>query len=312
MTDRVFFDRGFNDPMKQPSADRLGDFACTRRLTDRVIRVDSNSQEDDVLDLPVSELRDGDFPNRHDTTLGLTHPEIIEFIESMLLANPDLKPDKDARPCQRAHSVYLPQHYEARYAYPLVVWLHGDGGTDQDLSELMPQISDRNYIGLAVRGDRTMEQGFGWSLNTDSLNTLVSDIRSLVTSLRRQYHIHSERIYLAGFESGATAAVEVMFKQPEWFGGVLSLNGRFPNSVEPNVLTEELRDKRILLTMSTGQQKSLVGEVVAAGQVLYGAGMKVGTRVYQDTGVRPSKKMLRDIDHWLMDGICTDAGNTVA
>ena len=288
MNEHSYFDSQSDDAAGQPSRYQDG-FACSHRMLDLT----------HTLDAAPERIADADAV--HDWPV---HPEILELLETLLESNPKLQPGKEARGCERPHAVYRPEHYEPAYAYPLVVWLHGDGGSEADLRRVMPQISNRNYIGVALRGNTSLEKGHGWSLDEAGMTSLIEDVRAVAVSLRREYHIHSERIYLAGFGSGATAAVEVMLRQPEWFGGVLSLNGGLPKIDPPLGSLEELKDKRILIATSINSQSTKVGDVVATGRLLYAAGMRVGTRVYQDSGHKPSKKMLRDIDSWLMDDIC--------
>ena len=55
---------------------------------------------------------------------------------------------KGDNPC----AVFAPMHYEPNYAYPLVVWLHGAGGSERELPEIMCNVSPQNYIGIAFRG----------------------------------------------------------------------------------------------------------------------------------------------------------------
>lgn len=232
------------------------------------------------------------------------HPEIVELIESLLAADPDLQPGSEITAAERPHAVFLPEHYEAGYAYPLVVWFHSDGATESEVGEVMPLISDRNYLGVALRGNVAVGEGFGWSADAVDSTTLIQDVRAIVTSLRRQYHIHSERIYLAGFGTGATTALQVMLRKPEWFGGVISFSGELPDTDTARLSLDDLKDKRILLTASLSASATRVGDVVAAGRLLYSAGIQVGTRVYQGGETRPTSKMLRDLNSWLMDDIC--------
>ena len=288
MTERSYFDSQSDDASEQPSRYQ-GNFACSRRMVDLTHTLDT-----------VPERTNG-VVSGHDWVV---HPEILELLETLLEANPEMQPGKEARGCERPHAVYLPEHYEAAYAYPLVVWFHDEGGSEADLRRVMPQISNRNYIGVALRGNALLEKGHGWSLDETGITSLVENVRAVSVSLRREYHIHSERIYLAGYGSGATAAFEVMLRQPEWFGGVLSLNGGLPKIDQPLERLPDLKDKRILIATSVNSPITKIGDVVAAGRLLYAAGMQVGTRVYQDSGHKPSKKMLRDIDSWLMDDIC--------
>src|SRR5688572_27524759 len=46
---------------------------------------------------------------------------------------------------------FTPMHYEPNYAYPLLVWLHGDHGDQQQLKRIMPLVSMRNYVAVAPR-----------------------------------------------------------------------------------------------------------------------------------------------------------------
>lgn len=282
MTDYSFESQ--SDDAKSGFEDR---FAFARRMVDLSHPIESEPEEpESILDnLPA-------------------HPEIVELIESILVANPSVLPAGEAPECQREHAVFIPEHYEAGYAYPLIVWFHGDGSSEAELAEVMPAISDRNYIGVALRGSLKSASGYAWSASDADTMTLQNDVRAIVTSLRRQYHIHSERIFLAGFGSGATTAIQLMLNKPEWFGGVISFSGQLPVPDAPLEHAEELRDKRILLATSLGSTTTRVGDVVAAGRILYSAGMQVGTRVYQDVKSTPTGKMLRDLDLWLMDGIC--------
>lgn len=48
------------------------------------------------------------------------------------------------------HSFFVPLHYEANYAYPLVVWLHGPCDNHRQLRQVMPHVSMRNHVGVAV------------------------------------------------------------------------------------------------------------------------------------------------------------------
>src|ERR1700745_55829 len=46
----------------------------------------------------------------------------------------------------------LPPGYEPNYPYPLVVFLHGHGGSDEQILRLAPRLSRRNYICIGLRG----------------------------------------------------------------------------------------------------------------------------------------------------------------
>lgn len=49
------------------------------------------------------------------------------------------------------HCLFSPIHYEAGYAYPLIVWLHGPGDNENQLRTVLPLVSMRNYIAVGPR-----------------------------------------------------------------------------------------------------------------------------------------------------------------
>lgn len=282
MTERSFF----NFDWESGDSDRLEPTPWGRRFQDL-----TPPAEDTILDGTFDE---DELP---------THGEIIELIET--LHSGESSPFLTRPKSGRAHSVHLPDHYEAGYAYPLVVWFHGDGSSEVELSSVMPSISERNYIGLALRGDVRCGDGYRWSTTEEALRELTDDVESLVLSLRRERHIHSERIYLAGFGSGAAAAMELILHKPEWFGGAACFYGSSPKPAISQRQANELRDKQVLLAASANSRTGNAREVIAAGRLLNSSGARIGTRFYQDFGTTPTRKMLSDINHWLMDDVCS-------
>ena len=99
--------------------------------------------------------------------------------------------------------------------------------------------------------------------------------------------------------------MELILQKPEWFGGAACFCGAFPELHIPKRRQRELRNKRVLLATAANSRTCKVGDVVAAGRLLYSSGMQIGTRVYQDAGSTPSSKMLSDINHWFMDDVCS-------
>lgn len=57
-------------------------------------------------------------------------------------------PSVGASTCQQ-QSLFVPLHYESNYAYPLLVWLHGPNDGHQQIKQIMPHISVRNYVAVA-------------------------------------------------------------------------------------------------------------------------------------------------------------------
>jgi phospholipase/carboxylesterase len=203
------------------------------------------------------------------------------------------------------HALCVPQGYEPNYPYPLLIWLHGTGGNEHELTELMPDISDRNYFGLSLRGPlpaKFAPGGFYWSDRTADLDDLQADIYEMVCLLRRTYHIHSERIFVAGHDDGAATALHLLLRKPEWFAGAIAFGGRFPRQPRALKRFRKLQEKRVLMGVGARDRLVSVADMVHVSRLYHAAGIDVTTRVY-DAAHEVTREMLRDIDAWIQEGI---------
>lgn len=203
------------------------------------------------------------------------------------------------------HAIALPDVYETGYNYPLIVWFHGTGGSEEDIFRVLPEISERNYLAMSLRGDREVDGGYEWSTADQGATALAEKLEAAIDRMAEKFGIHRDRVYLAGVGSGGTTALEILLEKPEAFAGVASLGGTFPALDLPLARFRGLRGRRVLLTTTNESTESKIGDLVTAGRLLYSAGVQVATRVYQSQGAVTERKMLREIDHWIMDGIAS-------
>src|SRR5438067_11518859 len=147
---------------------------------------------------------------------------------------------------------FLPENYEPRYPYPLLVFFHAQGGNEEQILRLAPRLSRRNYISIGLRGPVSLgtrpdgQKRFSWG--DGATVSLVEDymIRA-VEQTRLNYHVHSERIYLAGFAEGATMAYRMALTFPDKIGGVISLSGAMPRHDRPLFRLPEVRGLRVFI-----------------------------------------------------------------
>ncbi|MFH5802991.1 hypothetical protein [Alienimonas sp. DA493] len=195
-------------------------------------------------------------------------------------------------------AVAVPEGYEAGYAYPLVVWLHDTGSSEHTLHAVMRGVSDRNYLGLSVRGaacGAAGGTGFGWS---DRAVCDVADrLPALVAAVKAEWNVHTERVYLAGLGSGADAAAALLSARPEWFAGAALLaGGTLPPS---NLPADALAGKRLLLCGEDGRRSA--PSVLAAAAGWRETGARAEVRLTADAPL--STNSLRALDRWLMAGV---------
>jgi len=200
---------------------------------------------------------------------------------------------------------FLPTGYEPKYPYPLLVFFHGHGGNEQQILRLAPRLSRRNYICIGLRGPKFLGQradgrrGFSWG-QTGDLDTLIEDyVFRAVELTQRNYHVHSERIYLAGICEGATLAYRLGLSFPERFGGMISLNGARTRRGGPLFRLPEVRQLRVFI--GHGIANSVVPLSLAREdyRLFYAAGMPLEMHTYP-ANHRLHPDMLRDVNRWIM------------
>lgn len=199
--------------------------------------------------------------------------------------------------------VFAPMHYEPNYAYPLVVWLHGDGANERQLVKLMPQISLRNYVGVAPRGpaERSLRgKAFGWSLRGAGVAEAEQRVFELIEAVGRRYHVARRRVFLAGADAGGTVALRIALTYPDRFAGALSFGGPFPAGGTPLVRLEEARRLPLFIAYDGGATDFDSARLDEQIRLFYTACMQVMLRSYPPRS-HLGRQMLADADRWMME-----------
>jgi phospholipase/carboxylesterase len=202
---------------------------------------------------------------------------------------------------------FLPTGYEPNYPYPLLVFFHGHGGCEEQVLRLAPRLSRRNYVCIGLRGLELLgpraDGRLGYTWGDGQYDTVVEDyVLRAIEQTRRHYHIHSERIYLAGFCEGATLAYRLGLSYPERFGGVISLNGCLPRGGRPLFRLPQVRQLRVLIGHGIANPYVPLALAEADFRLFYTAGLGVRMHTYPATH-RLHPDMLRDVNRWVME-IC--------
>lgn len=213
--------------------------------------------------------------------------------------------DHAVRPACRP-AAFCPLHYECGYAYPLIVWLHDEGSSEQDLRRVMPRISLRNYVAVGPRGTQRICSKAGactWSQDADGIELAVERVHESIEFVRGQLNVSKKRIFIAGRGAGGTMALRIAFLHPEWFAGAVSLDGLLPRAGQPLCRVSELRELPLLLSTRMDPSGAGEAELCRDLRLLHTAGMSVSLRHYRgDESVVP--RMLGDMDRWIMRLIC--------
>jgi phospholipase/carboxylesterase len=200
------------------------------------------------------------------------------------------------------HCLLAPLHYEPNYAYPLLVWLHGPGGSEREVSRVMPLVSLRNYAATSIRGPAEADRGYDWPQSPDAIQAAEQRIGEAVCRARERYNIHRERVFLCGRESGGTMAMRLALRHADRYAGAVSFNGPFPAGQAPLVNLSAARKSRLLIAHCRDSGCYPIERLCDELSLFHAAGMSVTLRQYP-CGNELTTQMLHDMDVWLMEQI---------
>ena len=201
--------------------------------------------------------------------------------------------------------VYLPDKYEANYAYPLIVWLTDPLHSERQLLDFMPILSDQNYVAMSLPGfGNACRTVTGQQPSTEPvIDDVAASLRDRVYQVRRIWHVHSERVYVAGCDRAASLALGLLLKYPEWFAGSLCFGHVDCPSQGSLTQYHELHGKRVFLGADMRQPRASLSAFARTTRLLHSAGLKVSARMY-DAEEPVTSEVLTDANHWLMEGVC--------
>jgi len=213
-----------------------------------------------------------------------------------------------------AHSCFAPVHYEAGYAYPLIVWLHGHRSNEEELRQIMPLISVRNHIAIAPRGTERAEgarEAFGWGDSADDIAEAGERVHDCIAIAQERFNVHPDRIFVAGHSAGGTMAHRLGMEFPERFAGAISLGGRVPRGMRLLKNINRARRLPLLLSVSPTIESDVEGhvenystqQVISDLRFLHSAGLTLSLRLYPE-GDELTTVMFSDLNNWLFARIC--------
>jgi phospholipase/carboxylesterase len=202
-------------------------------------------------------------------------------------------------------ALFQPIHYERRYAYPLVVWLHDDGGSEQELRRVMPLVSVRNFVGAACRGEAASGASSDcmWRQTPAATAAAADRVRRCVDQAKEHFNVHPQRVFLAGAGAGGTMALRLALQVALPVAGVISVNGSLPRG---NCLLARVNDARrvpILLITCSDSQRYAAPQVADDLRLLHAGGFSLALRHYL-CGDELYSDMFADMNEWLMERVC--------
>lgn len=204
--------------------------------------------------------------------------------------------------------LFLPSDYQPKYAYPLVVLLHEEGGDEDAAIRLAPLVSRRNYIAACPRGpiahrrSASGRPGFAWSDDVRARDCL----RETLAYAQVKYHIHAERIYLMGIGQSAMEACRLGLALADQIAGVVALNGQIPSlNGRGSRALSHMSCPRIFIGHGANNPVNPIAAARQSARQMDRAGAEVLFHSYPTTH-RIHPDMLRDVNRWIMESVNGD------
>jgi poly(3-hydroxybutyrate) depolymerase len=135
------------------------------------------------------------------------------------------------------YRTYVPASYTGTKAFPLIIALHGLGGTEDAFFDsydrkLPPLAESHGYIVAAPLGYR-VDGSYGWGLgnppadpNTRRMQDFSEqDVMQVLQRMKQQYKIDDSRIYLLGHSMGAIGTWKIAPKYPDIWAAIAPFSG---------------------------------------------------------------------------------------
>ena len=212
-----------------------------------------------------------------------------------------LKPNAAAdslEPRPFVHGFFVPLHYEKDYAYPLLVWLHGPDDNPQQLKQVMPHISVRNYVGVAPLSPGDSSE-LVWPQQADEIAESMDRVERCIRHAQERFNIARHRVFVAGYDRGGTMALRLAMAAPRRFAGAVSFGGPFPEGDRPMVNLLQARSLPLVIAHGRDSDVYPVAKVCEELKLFHVAGMSLNLRQYS-CGHELTTQMLSDLDVWMM------------
>jgi len=194
-------------------------------------------------------------------------------------------------------SVFVPQHCESRYAYPLLVWLHGDEADCDQLPRLMPNISLRNFFAVAPQSSFSPRCPIAWPNCEESHQAAYEQVMRSVDDATSRFNINPNRIFIAGAGSGGTMKIR--------FGFMLNrLDGPLDSGCVRLRDLDRCRELSVFLGGFRNSESYLETDICKDLKLLHSAGFSTTVKQYPRQ-FRLDNKVLADINRWIMEHVAS-------
>lgn len=151
--------------------------------------------------------------------------------------------------------------------------------------------------------EKSLKEVYDWTQTEEGIAYAEQKVFDCISVAEEKCHLARNRTFLAGFDSGGTMAFRLAMQYPDYFGGVISLGGRFPEGNLPLRQWNTIRNLPTMLAIGKESPTYSPEDARSDLRLFHTAGLSVCVRQY-DCGQELTLDMLQDANRWIMERVC--------
>jgi len=155
----------------------------------------------------------------------------------------------------RPYILYTPNTINKNNKRPLLTYLHGAISSKKLKKDPLVYIKKSPLLKLADKGGFYLLFCYGQKGATWFDNIGVNMVINEVETVKKDYNIDKEKIFLSGFSDGGSGVMYIAMTKPNIFAGFISMNGHLRVAVqlgESQVYPENMNDKPFFIINTKG------------------------------------------------------------
>ncbi len=163
--------------------------------------------------------------------LGPTWAEVAGRVDSLRFRDietpgiPELRMATCTDDVERPWVIVTPGDYESDERTPLLIVLHGGVGRADILPDPLEYVAENEFVAMAREHGWIAAVPFGQGGATWFDDVGFANIRALIRTVKREYNVDDDRVWMIGFSDGASAGFFFAMSDPTDYAAIVALNG---------------------------------------------------------------------------------------
>ncbi|MCK4511763.1 PDZ domain-containing protein [bacterium] len=126
---------------------------------------------------------------------------------------------------ERPWVIVTPDDYESDERTPMLVILHGGVGRADIVPDPLERVAENEFVAMAREHGWIAAVPFGQAGATWWEDVGTANIQALVRTVKREYNVDDDRVWMTGFSDGASAGFFFAMSDPTDYAAIVTMNG---------------------------------------------------------------------------------------